>query len=140
MTSLWKKNFKPGQDVEDVVLGEKKIEYLYLEETDYLFLNTETLDKVLVPPRIIGDKVDFLKEGVQIAANFYGDQIFSVELPQFLELMVAKTEPLPEGSPMTSATKKAILETGAEIEVPRFIETGDVIKVDTRTREYIQRV
>lgn len=133
------KNFKPGQDVKEVMLAECKIEYLYLEGKDYLFLDTQTLDQILVSPKIIGEKVDFLKEGVQINATVFGDQIFSVELPQFLELMVAKTEPLPEGA-LTSATKKAILETGAEIEVPRFIETGDVIKVDTRTKEYIQRV
>lgn len=134
------KNFKPGQEVKEVLLAERKIEYLYLEDKDYLFLDTQTLDQVRVSPKIISDKVDFLKEGVQIHATVFGDQIFSVELPQFLELMVAKCEPLPEGGVMTSSTKKAILETGAEIEVPRFIDTGDVIKVDTRTREYIQRV
>ena len=71
---------------------------------------------------------------------FYGDTIFSVELPQFLELMVAKTDAALDKNSLSNNTKEAILETGAAIEVPPFIEAGDVIKVDTRTLEYIQRV
>ena len=97
------------------------------------------LDQVFVPSGIVGQKVNFLKEGVELKAFFYGDTIFAVELPQFLELMVAKTQTDGEGS-SASGTKVAILETGAKIEVPPFIETGDIIKVDTKTEEYIQRV
>lgn len=133
------KNFKVGQDVKDVTLEQKNLEFLYLEGKSYLFLDTQNLEQVLVPPDIIGEKVNFLKEGVELAASFYGDTIFSIELPQFLELMVAKSAPS-ESSALTNATKEAVLETGAVIEVPPFIEPGDVIKVDTRTREYIQRV
>lgn len=134
------KNFKVGQEVKEVSLQERKLEFLYLEEGRYLFLDTGNLEKIFIPSKVIGDKIDFLKEGIAIRATLFGDQIFTIELPQFLELMIAKTEPPPEKSTLSSATKKAILETGAEIEVPRFIETGDVIKVDTRLREYIQRV
>lgn len=135
------KNFKIGQDVTEVALEERRLEFLYLEGKHYLFLDIGNLAQVLVPADVIGDKVNFLKEGIELQATFYGDTIFSVELPQFLELLVTKTDSNGESSPMsTNATKKAILETGAEIEVPRFIETGDVIKVDTRNKEYIQRV
>lgn len=137
---VMEKNFKVGQDIKDVSLDERKLEFLYLEGKDYLFLDVGNLDKVLVSSEVIGDKVQFLKEGIEIQATFYGDTIFSVELPQFLELMISKTEPAAEGGSMANTTKKAILETGAEINVPRFIEVGDVIKVDTRTREYVQRV
>ncbi len=134
------KNFKVGQEVKDVSLQERRLEYLYLEGRSYLFLDINNLEQVFVSPDVIGDKINFLKEGVEIQASFYGDTIFSVELPQFLELMVAKSEPAEEGSSLTNTTKEAILETGAVIIVPPFIEPGDVIKVDTRTREYIQRV
>jgi elongation factor P len=135
------KNFKVGQEVKDVSLEERHLEFLYLEGKNYLFLDIGNLEQVLVPPDVISDKVDFLKEGIELQATFYGDTIFSVELPQFLELMVSKTEALAEtNSSIANATKKAILETGATIEVPPFIEAGDVIKVDTRTKEYIQRV
>lgn len=134
------KNFKVGQQLKDVTLAERRLEFLYSEGDDYLFLDVDNLDKVLVSPEIIGEKVHFLKEGIDLTATFYGETIFSVELPQFLELMVAKTESAEEGGSLSNATKQATLETGAVIEVPRFIESGDVIKVDTRSKEYIQRV
>jgi elongation factor P len=134
------KNFKAGQAVQEVALSERKLEYLYLEGKDYLFLDVGNLEQVLVPSAIIGDKVNFLKEGIDIKAMSYGDSIFSVELPQFLELMVVKTEPDAGASPLSNGTKTAVLETGAKIDVPLFVETGDIVKVDTQTAEYIQRV
>ncbi len=134
------KNFKLNQTVQDVSLTERKLEFLYLEGKDYLFLDIGNLEQVLVPMSIIGDQVNYLKEGTELKAMFYGDTIFSVELPQFLELMVVKTEESQSAVHVANATKLAILETGAKIEVPMFVESGDIIKVDTQTNEYIQRV
>lgn len=135
------KNFKLNQAVKDVSLVEKKLEFLYLEGKDYLFLDTGNLEHVLVPPEVIGGNVQYLKEGTQLQATFYGDTVFSVELPQFLELMVAKMEAKEHISHLSgNQVRTAILETGAKIEVPPFIEAGDIIKVDTKTGEYIQRV
>ncbi|MCH9704042.1 MAG: elongation factor P [Chlamydiae bacterium] len=127
------RNFKMDQEVEEVTLDERRLEYLYLEGKDYCFLDVGNLDQVAVAPDVVGDKANYLKEGVELEATFYGERVFSVELPQFLELMVAKSE----GG---GQSKQAVLETGASVEVPPFIEAGDVIKVDTRTNEYIQRV
>ena len=137
---ILEKNFKVGQAVQDIALLEKKLEYLYLEGKDYLFLDVGNLEQVLVPSDVIGDKVHFLKEGTEVKSTFYGDTVFSVELPQFLEIMVVKTETSQAPNPMGSTTKTAFLETGAKIEVPLFVESGDIIKVDTHTREYVQRV
>lgn len=134
------KNFKVGQEVKEVALEERRLEFLYPESEKYLFLDTGNLEQVLVTSDVIGERVEFLKEGIDLQATFYGDTIFSIELPQFLELMITKTEAGGESGALSNATKRAVLETGAEIDVPRFIESGDVIKVDTRTREYIQRV
>lgn len=135
------KNFKLNQAVKDVSLVEKKLEFLYLEGKDYLFLDIGNLEHVLVPEEVIGDNRQYLKEGVELKATFYGDTVFSVELPQFLELMVAKTEGKEHVSHVSgNQVKPAILETGARIEVPLFIEAGDIIKVDTKESEYIQRV
>ena len=133
------KSFKLNLSIEDVSLSERKMEYLYLEGKEYLFLDMGNLEQVLVPSQVIGDKVNYLKEGIEIKAMFYGDSIFSIELPQFLELMVVKTE---EGAATknANATKIAILETGARIDVPLFVDSGDVLKVDTQTSEYVQRV
>lgn len=132
------KNFKLNQPIKDVSLAERRLEFLYPEGEGYLFLDIVNLDQVLVPAPIIGNKVNYLKEGVEIKALFYGDTIFSVELPQFLELMVTKTQSEDEAA--NRSGKMAILETGAKIEVPPFIKTGDIIKVDTKTDDYIQRV
>jgi elongation factor P len=134
------KNFKLNTPVQEVSLTERKLEYLYLEGKDYLFLDTGNLEQVLVPSGVIGDKVNFLKEGIELKAMFYGHSIFSVELPQFLELMVVRTEESDVPAHVANALKIALLETGAKIEVPMFIESGDIIKVDTQASDYIQRV
>lgn len=134
------KNFKIDQEIKEVNLLEKRLEYLYPEDKDYLFLDIDNLEQEKIPISILGDKVNFLKEGVIIKAMFYGSSVFSIELPAFLELMVAKTESTPDKLNVSNATKKAILETGAEVNVPVFIESGDIIKVDTHQKEFIQRV
>lgn len=131
------KNFKLDQIVQEVSLLERSLEFLYPEGKEYLFLDVGNLEQVLVPSQILAEKIHFLKEGIQLKALFYGETIFAVELPQFLEIMVVKTEGADGGS---GTTKKAVLETGAKIDVPLFIESGDVIKVDTQMNEYIQRV
>lgn len=130
------KSFKLEQTVQEVSLIEKNLEFLYPEGKEFLFLDIGNLEQVLVPAVILSDRVHYLKEGIQVKAMFYGDAIFGVELPQFLEIMVVKTEPALPGA----SVKKAVLETGAKLDVPLFIEGGDVIKVDTQVNEYIQRV
>lgn len=134
------KSFKLNQSLKDVNLAERRLEFLYPEAKDYLFLDIETLDQVLIPLHIVGNNINYLKEGVEVKASFFGDDIFAVELPQFLELMVSKVEGDDNKSILANASKAAVLETGAKIEVPPFIEVGDIIKIDTRSYEYIQRV
>ncbi len=134
------KNFKLEQEVEDVSLSERKLEYLYREGKDYLFIDINELREELVATSVIGDKINYLKEGTELNAMFYGETIFSVELPQYLELIVAKTEAEEAKVAVSHANKIAILETGAKVEVPLFIEAGDIIKVDTQLNEYVQRI
>ena len=136
---LIEKSFKLGQAIKDVSLVEKRLEFLYPEGETFLFLDIVNLDQINIPSQIIGDKVNYLKEGVEIKASLYGEIVFAVEMPQFLELMVAKTMN-DEEKVLLSESKVIVLETGATVEVPPFIEVGDIIKVDTRTDEYIQRV
>lgn len=137
---MLEKNFKLNQPVEDVSLVERRLEFLYLEGKNYLFLDIGSLEQVLVPSEVIGDKVNYLKEGIEIKAMLYGKMVFAIELPEFLELMVVKAESSEAAMPVTNATKKAVLETGAEIDVPLFVESGDVVKVNTHDRQYVQRV
>jgi elongation factor P len=132
------KNFKLNQTVHEVSLAERKLEFLYQEKEGFLFLDIDSLDQVIVPASIVDKKVNYLKEGIEVKASFYGDSISAIELPQFLELRVSKVLSS-NGRGGEEGLKIAVLETGAEIEVPPFIEVGDVIKVDTNG-EYIQRV
>lgn len=136
---ILEKNFKPDQAIKDVNLEERRLEFLYLEAKDYLFLDIGKLEQVVVPASVISEKMNYLKEGVEVRASFYGDTIFSVELPQFLELMVAKIDVV-GGKNKTDTGKMATLETGAKVEIPPFIEVGDIVKIDTKTGDYIQRV
>ncbi len=138
---LIEKNFKLNQSVSEVSLIDHILEFLYPEGKDYLFLDIENLEQVSVSVEILADKVEYLKEGIQVKALFYGKTIFQIELPQFLELMVVKADPSDaESAAVSNSMKQAVLETGAKIEVPLFVETGDIIKVDTQEGEYIQRV
>lgn len=132
------KNFKMNQTLKEVALTEKKLEFLYLEGKDYLFLDLEELDQVLVPPDIVGKSASYLKEGGQVVASFFGEEIYAIDLPQFLELMVASAEePKAKGA---NGMKKATLETGATIKVPLSVGPGDVIRVDTKNNDFIQRL
>lgn len=128
------KNFKLDQQIKDVSLIERRLEFLYPEDSGYLFLDIGNLEQVVIPEDVVGNKMNFMKEGVEVKASFYGDSIFAVELPQYLELMIAKIEGESGGN------RRAVLETGAKVMVPQFVEAGDIVKVDTVTEEYIQRV
>jgi len=135
---ILEKNFKVSQEIEEVKPVDHVLEFLYDEKKESVFLDTQSLEIVKISPDILGKKVDFLKEGIQVNAKVFKTQIFSVELLQFLELMVVQTEEIDDIG--NNGDKWATLETGAKIKVPLFIESGDVVKVDTHTAEYIQRI
>lgn len=134
------KNFKPDQEVKDVQLQDRSLEYLYPEGKGHVLLDIDNLVTLQASSSVIGEKINFLKEGTELKGAFFGDELFAIELPQFLELMITKTEGEDDQNPLSNDTKMALLETGAEVEVPSFIGVGDIIKVDTMTREYVQRV
>ncbi len=135
------KNFKPDQEVNAVTKSERELEFLYLEGNDYRFLDIEELEQVVVSPRVVGEAIHYLKEGISVTATLFGETVFTIELPQFLELMVVETEGgEDEDVPVSDVTKIATLETGAKVNVPPFIEAGDIVKVDTGSEEFIQRV
>lgn len=137
---ILEKNFKLEQSIDEIQLKDSDLEFLYLDGDAYVFLENSNLDLVRVPLEIVGEKVHYLKEGIEVKGTFHGEEVFAVELPQFVELMVKSTDEAEEAPAGANVLKKAVLETGAELEVPGFVEAGDLIKVDTRTREYIQRV
>ncbi|MDA8773573.1 elongation factor P [Chlamydiia bacterium] len=136
------RNFKPSQTIEEVHLKECQLEYLYPEEDKHVFLDTDSLEQVHIFDSVIGVKVNYLKDGISVSGKSFEKRVFSVDLPQFLELMVESDLHATKhgGDELSTPTKEVLLETGATVVVPNFIEQGDVIKVDTSTNEYIQRV
>ncbi len=134
------RTFRSGEKVEDVRIERKTMQYLYQSEGQYVFMDTETYEQVPISEEMLGDKRLFLKEGQEVEVLFHGDTPVGVELPFFVELAVAKTEPGVRGDTASGGSKPATLETGAVIQVPLFINEGDILKVDTRTGEYIERV
>ncbi len=135
----FEKNFPLEQEVEELKPVERNLEYLYVEGNDYVFLDTDELVTVSISSKVVGDKIAYLKEGVGIKGTLYGGIVFAVELPQFMELMVIKIEVSKSDAVMSNSIRMAVLETGAKIEVPPFVEIGDIIKVNTRG-EYVQRI
>lgn len=133
-------NFRAGEKVEEPDLEQKEVQYLYHEGEDYYFMDLKTYEQIMVPKEHLGDAPDYMMEHSQVSILYYQGKPIGVELPNFVELKVVETEPGIRGDTVSGATKNATLETGKVIKVPLFIQTGDVLKIDTRTGEYVERV
>ncbi|MDD3580654.1 MAG: elongation factor P [Desulfobacca sp.] len=133
-------NFRSGEKFERPDLQEKSMQYLYPEGDSYCLMDNETFEQLSLTAEQMGDSRNFLQDNINMQVLFYKGQPIGVELPTFVELAVAHTEPGVRGDTASGATKPATLETGAQIQVPLFIEEGDVVKIDTRTGAYIERV
>jgi elongation factor P len=134
------RTYRSGEKVEEIRLERRQFEYLYKDGEQYVFMDTETYDQIHIEADLIGDARRFLAENMNCGILFHGDTPIEVELPTFVELEVVKTEPGLRGNTATNVTKPATLSTGAVINVPLFIDEGAVLKIDTRTGEYIERV
>ena len=116
------------------------MQYLYSDGDLYHFMDTETYDQIALNSDQIGDTLKFVKENEMVKVCSHKGNVFSIEPPLFVELQITDTEPGFKGDTATGATKPATVETGAQVNVPLFVEQGDVIKIDTRTGEYLSRV
>ena len=131
--------FRAGEKVELVDFDEKRMQYLYKDDR-YHFMDLDTYDQVSLSPEEVGEARDFLRENTEVEILFIDQSPVSVELPNFIELQIAKTDPGIRGDTASGGSKPATLETGAVIQVPLFLNEGDVVKVDTRSGEYLGRV
>jgi elongation factor P len=138
--AIIERTFKAGEKFESVDLERKKKQYLYSAGENLVFMDMETFEEIQVPKSKLGDQVRFLKENVEVEGLYIGDELLGIELPTFVELEVTHTEKGVRGDTVSNVMKPAVVETGAEIEVPLFIDIGDVVKIDTRTGEYVERV
>jgi len=132
--------FRSGDRVDKPDLEEREMQFLYQTGDEFHFMDTQTFEQLFLTAENLGENKDYLKENGIIKALFHNKRPIGVEVPMFVELKIIKSDPGIRGDTATGATKPATLESGAVIQVPLFVEEGDVIRIDTRTREYITRV
>ena len=131
--------FNPSDKFENAYVERKDMEYSYNDGNLYFFMDMETFDTIPIDEKDLGSNFKFVKENMLCKIISYKGNVFAVEAPTFVELEVTDTEPGVRGDTATGASKFATLETGATIRVPLFINNGDVLKIDTRTGEYLER-
>ncbi len=136
--AIFEKTFR-GEKLDQAILETRKMQYLYKDEL-YNFMDNSSYEQVSLDEKQIGDKKYYLKENMEVTMVFYKGNPISVDLPTFIEAKVTATEPGIKGDTVSSSFKPAEIETGAKVLVPLFIENGDLIRVDTRSGEYITRV
>lgn len=134
------KTFRPTEKFETAHIDRKEMQYLYADGDLYYFMDTETYDQIAVNGDTVGDSLKFVKENENVKVMSYQGNVFSIEPPITVELDIIETEPGFKGDTAQGATKPAIVETGAQVMVPLFVEQGDRLKIDTRTGEYLSRV
>lgn len=132
--------FNPSEKFPKAHVERKEMQYLYSDTEFYYFMDNETYDQIPLTFDLVEDALKYLQENDNATLKFYKEKCFLVEPPTFVELKVAEAEPSVKGDTASNVTKKVIVETGAEFNVPLFINEGDVIKVDTRTGDYLSRV
>jgi len=133
------RTFRAAERVEQAILEKKDMQFLYADGDDYVFMDTVTYDQLNVPPSALGDAAQYLVPQATANLAMHDGSIVSVEIPASVELTIAETEPGIQGDRVSGARKPATLETGLVVQVPLFVETGERIKVDTRTGEYLTR-
>lgn len=131
--------FKVDDTIETPFVESKEYDYLYQEANGYVLMDTSTYDQVTVDGELFGDAIAYLKENTRVSGQVYDGNIIGIELPHVVELMIKDTPPVVKGSTAVNQPKDAILETGARVRVPAFIEPGEVIRVDTRSGDYLER-
>jgi len=132
--------FRAGEKVEDVRLEEKSVIYLYKDRDVYHFMDRETYEEITLGSVEVGDAIKYLAENEEVTILSAGNKPVSVRLPKFVELKVVETKPGIRGDTVSGGSKPAKLETGTVVSVPLFIEAGDILKIDTETGEYVERV
>lgn len=134
------RTFRSGERFEEPNLEERNMQFLYATGDSYTFMDTDTYEQLTFEKKQLGDNADLLKENMVATILIYEHQPIGVELPIFIELKVVETEPGVRGDTASGGTKPAVVETGAIVKVPLYLEVGEIIKIDTRTREYVERV
>ena len=137
--AIREQSFNPTAKFENAVIERRDLQYSYDDGDLYHFMDTESWEETLISRDMVGDNFKFVKEEMMCKISSYKGKVFAVEPPTFVELAVTETEPGVRGDTATNVTKEAVLETGAVVKVPIFINEGDLLRIDTRTGEYLER-
>lgn len=132
--------FNAGTKFDSVRLETKKMQFLYSDGTDFNFMDMSSFEQLSIPAETVGSAANWLKENDEVTLMYAGDELISIEPPMFVELEVTETEPGFKGDTATNTTKPATLETGVTIQVPTFVEIGDVLQIDSRDGRFVKRV
>jgi len=134
------RTYHSGESMQEANISTREGQYLYKEADHFVFMNTDTFEQYLIDAKKLEDKQHYLKEGMIVVTLFLGDQPLDITLPIFIEAAVVKTDIAVRTDTVTAQMKRATLETGLEVDVPTFVKEGDVLKIDTRTGNYVERV
>jgi len=134
------RTFRSGERFEEPKLDEREMQFLYATDDDYTFMDNESFEQLTFAKKTLGENADLIKENMIVKILVYEHRPIDVELPNFIELKVVDADPGVRGDTASGGTKPATVETGAIIKVPLYLEVGTVIKIDTRTRSYVERV
>jgi elongation factor P len=134
------KTFRAGEKVNVPDLEEKTMQYLYGADKDRVFMDTSSYEQVSLNEKQLGDSINYLKENMEIKVLYHKGMPINIEVPMFVELAIAKTDPGVRGDTASGGSKPATLETGAVVKVPLYMNEGDLVKIDTRTGTFIERV
>lgn len=138
--AIIERTFNAGERVPQAYLERRDAEYLYHHDGQYVFMDRETYEQITLDAALLGEAVNFLKDNTVVTVVYYEQRPIAVELPNTVDLRVVETAPAFRGDTATGGAKPATLETGVVVQVPLFVEVGDVVRVDTRSGEYVERV
>lgn len=138
--AVQERTFRAGEKFPRARIDNREMQYLYKSGDDYTFMDNESYEQTTLTAEQVGDGVKYLKENMNIAVQFYEGKVMGLELPNFVELKVVETDPGVRGDTASGGSKPATLEGGAVVQVPFFINIGDMVRVDTRSNEYLSRV
>ena len=134
------RTYRSGEKVDTPQLEEKTMQYLYAADKDRVFMDTSSYEQVSLNEKQLGDSINYLKENMEIKVLYHKGQPINIDIPMFVELAIAKTDPGVRGDTASGGSKPATVESGAVVKVPFYLNEGDIIKIDTRTGTFIERV
>ena len=138
--SVIERTFRAGEKFQEAYIEKRTLQYLYRTEDTFHLMDTKTYEEIQIPATVIGSAAGFLKENMELDGQFHESQLIGLQPPMFVDVHIESTEPGIRGDTSKGGMKPATLETGATIQVPLFVQTGDLIRVDTRTGSYVSRV